>query len=253
MAKDPHEEMERAAQARHQHDRERADRARADASRAVTEVGLAERKHHAAMIADALGGGPWATGLMIAGIVICLLGGVFAIAMLMPEGSGLGMFGVACGGAVVLLGVLVGVGLLLGAVFAAQRRRGVRRVGHGFDAERYLELLSQNRSSGVLVVGLGFAREPRDRRAMADAVVGWVPELFAEWVGETLRVSSTSLTTKECLRGKRGHSWVFSNTPIHMCFRRIVEKVVPKLEANTPIDRIDVEIRGDVLPWNAKP
>jgi hypothetical protein len=143
-------------------------------------------------------------------------------------------------------------------VFAAIGRRRVYAIGHGFDADAYLDALGDNRRQAVIVVRSTFGRPwTEERRAFArDAVLEWMPKLaWVEWDGDTLVLRSAEVDGTKFVQGGelQDSARFFDNTAIHTCFDAIMRRVIPRLDKASPISKLEVELVGKVLPLGADP
>jgi hypothetical protein len=132
----------------------------------------------------------------------------------------------------------------------------VRRIGHGFDAESYLDLLSRKRRNGRLVATLRFddAWDESLRHSTTEAIGAWCPDLErAHWEDDrALRLQTAELATVVSYR-KKSFVRTFTNYPLHDRMKCIARTVLPRLDAVHPVTRIDVAIDGDECPFDAKP
>jgi hypothetical protein len=158
---------------------------------------------------------------------------------------------------VICMVLTFGGAVLVPVSFARLQKRRLRRIGHGFDADDYMEQLSENRRLGRLVVRVGFASpwEGNAKQSAADAVRGWMPSLdCASWDGETLSMSSKEFETRVYHSGGK-HSrggYAFTNAKVHSCFMDVVRRVLAKLDAANSISRIEVKLEGKIEEWDAK-
>ena len=137
-------------------------------------------------------------------------------------------------------------------VLATWRTRQLWKIGFGFDARGYLELLSHRRRGARVVVTLTFDApwSPEHQRPVPAAVTEWAPGVTAIWNSDrTLVLESAEFSGIAKVYGKRGSFKYFTNQEAHECFIRIVDKVVPKLQAVAPVHQLAVELTGKVVSF----
>jgi hypothetical protein len=139
---------------------------------------------------------------------------------------------------------------------ASWRTRHLWKIGYGFDARRYLELLSLRRRGARVVVNLTFDAPwtPEHQKPVPAAVTEWTPGVIAKWNDErVLQLESKEFSGKRTVYGNLGSSRFFSNQEAHECFMKIVDEVVPKLQAVTPISHLEVDLTGTIVSFEADP
>jgi hypothetical protein len=142
-------------------------------------------------------------------------------------------------------------------LLARKRLRQLRRIGRGFDAERYLDQLRKKRHRGRLVVTLKFQQrfDAATRNALPDAIANWWPKVGkATWDRNALVIESAELRGIEHLRGgDSGSSSVFDNSRFHTALMSVVERVLPNIASTYPIASVSAEIAGHTEAWDAEP
>jgi hypothetical protein len=159
--------------------------------------------------------------------------------------------------AVLAMAVLVVLDLtLLPRCLAAWRLFRLRRIGHGFEVERYLALLSERRRSPRLTVELRFD-EPwpsTEWETVSKALRGWVPGAAARWSnGSMLKIDCGQFDGTGSFAADDG-SLVrfFTNRRLHDGFMRVVRKVVPPLTRVRRVVGLRVEVTGETVSLDAK-
>jgi hypothetical protein len=135
---------------------------------------------------------------------------------------------------------------------AAWRTRQVWKIGYGFEARRYLELLSVRRRGARVVVNLTFdaAWTAEQQRPVPAAVTQWAPGVTATWSGDrALVLESPEFSGQAKVYGKRGSFKYFTNQEAHECFLKIVEAVVPRLQAVAPLSHLEVDLTGKLVSF----
>ena len=194
-------------------------------------------------LAERKGFDPLQTGLMLVAIAATkAIGGTLL---------GFGNFFVQDGASIVALPLTIALGINSEKLIAARVIRKLRRVGRGFDVDRYLALLSKRYRRAHLVVRLRFEEAwPAERMpAIVDAMREWVPELeTVRFDGDrVLYAQSKELATTERLQAQYSSgSTAFTNWPVHACFTAILRRAVPVLDASHRIGHIDVDVGGKV-------
>jgi hypothetical protein len=156
------------------------------------------------------------------------------------------------------VGAMFGVGWVLTRWQSGLQAGAVRRIGHGFDAQAYIEQLAEKRRSGRLVATVRFddAWDAELKRSTADAIRTWCPEVKEpRWDGDRvlhLDTDNTSLIG-HYRKGKYGYTTKFTNNPLHRVLRTLQKRVLPRLHAVHPIARFDAKIEGHVCPILEKP
>jgi hypothetical protein len=247
VSEDPREVIERAARA-HRKSAARAD----DPAAAARKERAARRKMLAESLWEASGGSiVLILALMVlmgASVVVC-----FVVLPNSPHDFGLWQ---VCGLASVFVWMYVVV-VPGSMVLTALHAGAVRRIGHGFDADTYLDLLSRKRRHGQLVVTLRFddAWDESLRRSTTEAIGTWCPDLErAHWEGDrALRLQSAKLATVKSYRKNKTYVRTFTNHPLHAQMKCVARKVLPRLDAVHPVVRIDVEIHGDTCAFDETP
>jgi hypothetical protein len=158
----------------------------------------------------------------------------------------------------VMIGSMYGIGYGLTRWQAAVRAGAVRRIGHGFDANAYLEALSQKRRSGRLTTTVRFndAWDAELKRSTADAIGKWAPGVKEpRWDGDrVLHLDTDSARLVETYRkGRYARVTVFTNYPLHSVMRTITKHVLPRLHAVHPIASFEAKITGNVCPVLEEP
>ncbi len=142
-------------------------------------------------------------------------------------------------------------------LLARKRLRELRRIGRGFDAERYLDQLRKKRQRGRLVVTLKFQQrfDATTRNALPDAIANWWPKVGkVTWDRNALVIESAELRGIEHLHGGDSESSsVFDNSRFHTAFMSVVERVLPNLASAHPLASFAAEIAGHTEAWDAEP
>ena len=209
------------------------------------------------LLVESLGNASWGKFVVGAVIILCIGGPGSLLVLFGPKGDG-AMMATAMVGAVGIIALAIAMPQWVMKAIAAVRTQRLRKLGLGIDVDRYLQLLSDNRLTGRLVMRISFAK-PWDgnKQTAADAVCGWLPAVErSSWDGEVLQISSGDLnttielpSTKYAVNSKLRE---FSNASIHSCLMKILDIVVPKLGAVCPIVSITLDVDGQVLAWDAK-
>ena len=247
MSEDPREAIERAARAH----RKGAAQA-ADPARVARHESIARRKMLEESLWEASGG----SVVLILALMVMMGASVVVFFVVLPGVTH--DFGLSMPGAVASIALSVWLVMVPGSrALTAWHARMVRRVGHGFDGERYLDLLSRKRRHGRLVATVRFdeAWDPSLRRSTTEAIATWCPELDpAHWEGDhVLRLQTPELATVKSYRKNKTYVSVFTNHPLHARMKCIVRHVLPRLDAMHRVTRIDVEIKGGERPFDEKP
>lgn len=188
-------------------------------------------------------------GAILVGLLAPVAVAVFAFDM--------GSLLVDLGFAVIAMGTTFGMMELAERGLAAVRLRRLRGIGRGLDVDRYLAALGENRRHATVIVRATFGeRWPDDTRAQAhDGVREWLPSLAdVAWDGaSTLVMRSARLDGTIWLSGGEHASGgrYFDNRALHGHFLGVVRRVLPRLEAIARIDRLAVEVDGDVEAFDA--
>ena len=135
---------------------------------------------------------------------------------------------------------------------ASWRTRQLWKIGYGFDARGYLEQLSQRRRGARVVVNLTFDApwSMEQRNPVPAAVTEWAPGVSAKWSGDrALRLESAEFSGKATIYGKGRAFRYFTNQEAHECFMKIVDEVVPKLQAVAPISHLEAELTGTIVSF----
>ena len=208
------------------------------------------------MLTESLGNASWGKYVVAAVIILCLGGPGSLLVIYGPRSDG-AMMATALVGAIAIITVAIAMPQWVMQWIAAARIANLRKIGLGIDVERYLELLSDKRRTGRLVVRIHFARPwDADRQTAADAVSGWLPAVeLSGWDGDVLQIGSGELNTTIELPSTKfaanSKMKEFSNAAIHGCLMNILDTVIPKLNAVCPISTLDVSVDGRALAWDA--
>lgn len=133
-------------------------------------------------------------------------------------------------------------GLTLRArILEALRVSRIRRVGHGFDAARYLAQLSERRPTSRLVVEVGFERPPDQE--LQSKVAGLIKGVRAEWKNGALKLESHDLDGSGSVSDDGSMTRFFTNRPVHDCFTHVIFGVLPSL----PVTKLKVEVTGKTV------
>jgi hypothetical protein len=184
-----------------------------------------------------------AIGIPLIGVVMML---VFVVLPMVTKSAWPMLVGIPA-----LVGVMYLVGWGLTRWLAAMRASVVRRIGHGFNANAYLDALSQKRRSGRLVTIVRFndAWDGELRRSTTDAIRQWCPAVKdPRWDGDrVLHLDTDSTPLVETYRkGKFARVTKFTNFPLHAVMRKITRRVLPRLHAVHPIASFEAKITGNI-------
>ncbi|MFT3841543.1 MAG: hypothetical protein QM723_31435 [Myxococcaceae bacterium] len=119
------------------------------------------------------------------------------------------------------------------------------------DALKYRDAISENRRRSTLIVRIDFDGPFKGNKAdVVDAVKTWTRLKSVEWMVERLELMTEPLKTTETVSGRGSSDTFFTNRELHLAFKSIVEDVMPKLAAVTPIQQVYWIIDGDIEPWD---
>lgn len=142
------------------------------------------------------------------------------------------------------------------AIGVAWRARGVRRIGYGLDADAYFELLSVRHRDGDLRVRLTCARAwtPQELADVRAAVPEWASGVRAETDGShEVTLVTGPIEGTAFISGDGDTVRWFTNRLLHDAFTRIVRRVVGRLHAVNPVERIEVQATGEVVSFDVEP
>jgi len=145
---------------------------------------------------------------------------------------------------------------LVPRVLAAWRLFRLRRIGHGFEVERYLRFLSERRRSPRLTVELRFGERwpSTEWETVSKALGGWVPGAKARWINDSmLKIDCGEFDGTASIADDDGSVFrYFTNRRLHDGFMRVVRKVVPPLTRVRRVVGLRVEVSGETVPLDAK-
>ena len=241
MKRDPMAEIERAAQKARDREKKAAPKVESPDERARRHM-----KQKSALLRESLTGSPTVTFLDV------VEGGFyFVLPFVVVAFTNLDLDQPAVIALLVLASPLsIFLGLTLRArAMAALRSLRIRRVGHGFDADRYLAQLSERRASAKLIVEVRFERPPdQELQRKASTLINGVR---AEWKNGALKLESPALDGTGSVTSHGRVTRFFTNRPVHDCFTHVVFGVVPALSASNPVTRLNVEVTGETTSLEA--
>lgn len=152
---------------------------------------------------------------------------------------------------------VIGFGLMLagldrvGGVIAKRRFDAFVAPLSWLDSLKYFDAICENRRTSTLIVRIDFDGPFKGNKAdVVDAVKTWANLKSVEWMVERLELITEPLKTTETVRGRGSSDTFFTNRNIHLAFVEIVQQVLPKLAAVTPIAQVYWTIDGKIEPWD---
>jgi hypothetical protein len=138
---------------------------------------------------------------------------------------------------------------------AAWRISRMKRIGHGFDVDRYIAILSERRPRARLRVELRFARpwEPEEKELATKGLAELAPKLHVTWPSRfAVRLESEVEGRDTYVDDDANSTEYFTNRKLHELVMTVAWTVVPRLECVQKVEGFHVEVTGKTVPLDAK-